>query len=167
MKSDNRKKIVVGSAVVLCFLLVTGYASFAQPVAYPARTVFNNWNISFTDVSREEVLGTALENSAPSFNGTTATFNVSLSSLGDSITYDFTIKNNGTLNAKVDGVYVLPANKASDAILFTTSGLEVGDVLKAGESTHIKVNALYVGKENMSKEDFKKSVTVVINYVQS
>lgn len=166
MKDDKKKKIIVWCVVLICFLLVTGYSTFAQPLAYPSKTVSNNWNISFTDVSRDEILGTALENNKPSFSGTTATFNVSLSSLGDSITYDFTIKNKGTLDAKVDGVYVLPANKASDAILFRVSGLEVGDELKAGESTHIKVNALYVGKENMSKEDLKKSVMVVINYVQ-
>lgn len=165
MKKKLKNYVIVFAAVVA--LLVVGYATFAQPLAHRLPTVTGNeWNIGFVDAVRSDVKGNAKEMSAVTYNSTSASFNIFLSGAGDSITYDFTIKNKGALTAKVDSIYVVPTNKPNDAILFNTSGLQVGDELKSLEEAHLKVTASYSTSSLEDLNTASKSVTVIVNYKQ-
>ena len=76
------------------------------------------------------------------------------------------IKNSGTIDAKVSDILVSPITNMDEQLLFSFSGLEVGDELNAGETTtvtvNIKYNSNYIGPKNKISKDF----TVFINYVQ-
>lgn len=124
-----------------------------------------SWDIRFTDMYEKSKIGTAKEISAPTYNSTKASFHVSLASPGDEITYDLTIKNFGTLNAKISSIYVIPENKDDDVIFYYVDGIEIGDVLDAGQSTNMTVTAKF--NENVSSiPNIVKTVAVIINYVQ-
>ena len=123
------------------------------------------WNISFTKVIKTEVRGSAKEISKVSYNDLSASFNVLLPKPSDSISYEFTISNKGTLDAKLDTIVVTPENKDTDAILYETSGIKVGDVLNAGESTILIVTVSYNPK-NEDIEPEGKAAKISINYSQ-
>lgn len=123
------------------------------------------WNISFTKVIKTEVKGSAKEISKVSYNDLSASFNVLLPKPSDSISYEFTISNKGTLDAKLDTIVVTPENKDTDAILYETSGIKVGDVLNAGESTTLIVTVSYNPK-NDDIEPEGKAAKIYINYSQ-
>lgn len=123
------------------------------------------WNISFTKVIKTEVRGSAKEISRVSYNDLSASFNVLLPKPSDSISYEFTISNKGTLDAKLDTISVTPENREADAILYETSGVEVGDVLNAGESTTLIVTVSYNPK-NEDIEPEGKAAKIYINYSQ-
>lgn len=172
LKKINKQEIFLFTLMVIAIFLSIGYAVFAQTLATDVKTVSNQmkqsgyWNVSFTDAKLDSLEGTATETALANYTNTLGHFYVSLKKPNDSATYDFTITNNGNLDAKVDSIIIDPATNENDTIIFTTSNLEVGDVLKAGESTHIKIKALYNPKNEVT-DGYSKTSTVIVNFVQN
>ncbi len=174
MSKSSTNKIVI-ALVLVGALLTVWYAVFAQPLAFNAKQRTSDgkdWQIGFTDIKLADTVGTVRELSKPSLtSSSTASFSVSLTGPGDTAVYDLTIKNSGTINAKVESIYVTPLNEKDDYILYETSDINVGDVLKAGESTHMKVIVTYndkIATPSISNgESVSKNVTVIINYVEA
>lgn len=160
-KSKKKKVLLVG---ILAFFAIFVYAVFAQPLAHNAKQITNTWNISFTDMYLQEKQGNVTELSSPSYNSTKANFYISMTGSGDKITYDLTITNSGSLDAEVDSIYIIPENQPGDSILYYTNGIDVGDILKAGESTHLTVTAAY--NPSATSSSSRKDMSVIINYKQ-
>jgi len=77
------------------------------------------WDVGFINVEKTATKGDAYEITAPSFDKFNATFHVALVNPGDEITYTFTIKNKGKINAKVAAIEVITlSNEFSGAIKF-------------------------------------------------
>lgn len=163
IKKENKKFVI--TVVLISAVICIGFSVVTYPIANKVNLKTSSWNISFTNVSLDNIIGTASEIQPPLYDATYATFNVALQSPGDEISYDFTITNLGTLNAKIDGIYVVPENSSDNPILYNVTGINVGDVLDSNQSTHMKVTATldknYNGPGNISKQ-----VKVIINYVQ-
>ena len=114
-----------------------------------------------------DVTGEAKEISGHDFTSTKANFYVSLTGPGDSIVYDLTIKNSGSLNVEVDSIFVVPTSQPGDQILYSVGGISVGDKLDAGESTHMTVTVMYNNNATKSEESVRKDMSVIINYKQA
>lgn len=163
--TKKRKNYVIVFALFVLFLAV-GYATFVQPLAdkLPLFSL-HDWNVGFVDAERVGITGNATENQPVSYTLTRGYFYVSLHQPGDSVTYDFTIKNLGSIKAKVQSIYAFATNDKTDAILFKVDGLKVGDVLNPGETVKLRVKASYneniIGPPATSRELY-----VIVNYVQ-
>ena len=168
-KETTNKAVI--ALVTIGALLMMWYTFFAQPTAANSKQLqlkqndSGSWDIRFTDMYQQRKIGTASEISAPSYSSTKASFHVSLSKPGDEITYNLTIKNNGSLNAKVSSIYVMPENNDGDSILYFVDGINVGDFLDAGKSTNMAVTAKF-NSNGSPVSGVVKSVSVIINYVQ-
>ena len=67
----------------------------------------SSWEILFTNVSDATLTGTAVEVTAPEINATKiGDYAVQLTTPGDAISYDITIKNNGTFPAKISSITI-------------------------------------------------------------
>lgn len=166
-KSTNKIVIVL---VLVGALLTIWYAVFAQPLAFDANQETSNakeWNIGFVDMQLSDVVGGAKELGKPSFTSTKANFYVSLTGPGDKIVYDLTIKNSGMINAKVENIDVTLNNKPGDQIIYSVGGIDEGDELKVGESTHMTVTAMYNRNATTSLDSVRKDMWVVITYVEA
>jgi len=167
-KTNNKYKnyLLIVLATISIFL-VGWYAVFAQPLAF--NTTFSNnesvWDIRFTSINKKVVIGNVGELQAPTYNHTKATFKVLLKHPNDSITYDLTIKNAGTIDAKVDSINITPENKPNDLVWFTTDDIYVGDVLKANEEKHMTVTIRY-NKAIESTLAYSKDCVILINFSQ-
>ena len=169
MSKKSTNKIVI-ALVLVGALLTMWYAVFAQPLAFNVRQETRNiqdWNIGFVDMQLSDAVGGAKELGKPSFTSTKANFYVSLTGPGDKIVYDLTIKNSGKINAKVESIYVTPNNKPGDQIIYSVGGINLGDELKVGESTHMTVTAMYNRNATTSLDSIRKDMWVVINYVEA
>lgn len=167
MSKKSSNKIVIALVAIGAFLIMW-YATFAQPLAFNVRQADDGaWNIGFTDMEVANVAGEAKEISGHDFTSTKANFYVSLTGPGDSIVYDLTIKNSGTLNAVVDSIYVVPVSQPNDQIVYSVGGINVGDKLDAGDSTHMTVTVMYNNNANKSEQSVRKDVSVIINYKQA
>ena len=159
------------AVLVIIFLIVTsGIVTFAQSVAtdlFQTNTTNNaDWNISFTKVIQNKITGNAKEIEPVRYDNTMASFVVELTGIGDSISYDFIITNNGRLDAKVDGIFIYPANTEEDALFFYTSNLKAGDELLAGESKELNVSVNFNQNYKGDASKLEKSVKIFVNFVQ-
>lgn len=163
--SRNTVKHWVIVFVTIGAFLVMWYAMFAQPLAYNNRQMNASWNISFTNMNVSSIVGNAKETKKPDYTSTKGSFFISLTGAGDKIVYDVEITNSGTLDAEVESIYVVPANQPNEQIIYSVSDISVGDELKAGASTTMKVTAMY-NNNSTNKGPIRKDMSVIVNYKQ-
>lgn len=160
------KNILIGALVVTLLAMAVGYAALAQNLNVNGTSdISSTWNIAFTNITAGTAVGGATNNSTPTITGTTATFDVSLVSPGDSMTYDITVTNSGTIDAVLDSINV--TKSGSDAILYTVTGVEEGTVLKAGETNTVTVKVEYDSSVTTQPTVTSKTLSVTLNYVQN
>ena len=103
--STRKKSIIMFVLAIVLIIMGVGYAA--------ARTVLSingtanleaTWDVSITGITEGVAKGKAYNKETPSYTGTNATFNVGFKSLGDSMDYEVTITNNGTMDAIVSNI---------------------------------------------------------------
>lgn len=163
----KKNKLIV-SLVVVMTLMVSFVLSTAAQMASSDIKWYNangKWDIKFTDMKLTSIKGMAKEEKTPTFFSTYASFNVSLGAPRDKVNYDITISNLGDIDAKVDGIYILPENTSDNPIKYEVSGLSVGDVLEAGKSVKVTVSIYY--DDNAVAKVSNRDASILINYVQN
>lgn len=147
MKKSNKKNYIAIVLIVLLLALAVGYAAFSQTLTITgtATAKAGTWDVKFTNANATQSIvdGTAA-NSAVVTNDKTVTVTVNLATPGDGSNVTATIKNNGTVDAKLTGFNVSSANLAkvsdtvyqTDAIKLTlpTVTQDGTDVIAAGSS---------------------------------
>ena len=163
---DNNKKIIITVLSVLVVAMAAGYAILAQELTINGRTsIDSTWKVEITNIQSKDVVGDAVNKTDPSYTATTANFSVGLTQPGDSITYDITVTNKGTLDAVVESITV---NKGDNpAIVYTTSGLKRGDkILKNNGTNTLTVKVEYDSSVTNQPASTTNNITVTINYQQ-
>ncbi len=167
MTQKKKNNIIIGSLCAVVLLMVVGYAAFATQLNITGTgKITSNWNILITDIQTKNIVGSASNASDPTGKGTlTATFKTNLVSPGDSIEYDITVSNQGTLNAVLEKITLSDSN--NPAIKFTTSGLTEGDALNAGDSKVLTVKVEYSNSVTSQPDNLKSELTITLDYVQN
>lgn len=146
--------------------MAIGYAAFSSTLNITGTSsITSNWDIKITDVNITNVLGNATKAIEPVVSDTAVTFKTNLTSPGDSMTYTVTIKNSGTIDAKVESIEM--TDSKNPAIIFSTSGINENDLLKAGETQTYDVTIAYNSEITKQPEDLSGTLTVKLNYVQN
>ena len=110
-------------------------------------------------------MGDAVNKADPSYTATTANFSVGLTQPGDSITYDITVTNKGTLDAVVESIDVDKGD--NPAITYTTSGLKRGDKITKNNGTNtLTIKVDYDSSVTSQPVSTTNDITVTINYQQ-
>ena len=165
MTQRKKNNIILGSLCAVVLLMAVGYAAFSSILNIKGTsTIGSNWNILITNVTSKNIVGSASNEEEPSWKNLTATFKTNLVSPGDSIEYDITIENRGNLNAKLDKITLTDSN--NPAIKFTSSGLEEGSELNAGESQVLTVKVEYDNNVTTQPENTEGTFTVTLDYSQ-
>lgn len=110
MEKERGAKVIAIVALLIAVVgLTVGYAAYSStltingtanvdPASWKVNFDYKNGTTSLTGTTK----GHATENTAPKLADTTISeFDVTLKAPGDSVTYNFLIKNSGTLNAKL------------------------------------------------------------------
>ena len=136
-----------------------------KDISYANNQVSNKqWEIGFIEAERINIKGNASEVEPVAFTGLYATFNVLLSGPGDSVTYDFTIKNKGNIDAKLDSYDIITDD--SQFINFDVKSLSEGEVLKVNETKKIRVTASFDSMVTDVPSGENQTVEIVLRYVQ-
>ena len=186
-RTINLKKYILLVLVICVLTLTIAYAilSTTLNISGSATVQKSSWNVSLGQgVSifghDYEISGTAVYNS-PTFNGMTATYQISLSKPGDSVEYFFRILNTGTINAEIDSIInstptcTSSTNNTEDASLVCNNliyevsyndgkVISVGDVLNTSENvpqTCLKGSTIGTVRSIKVKITFKESATAV------
>ena len=162
----NRNYIIIGLCAILVIMGV-GYAAFQSQLKISGTSnIGANFNVKITSITPNSIVGMAEDKpEITTYNDTSATFGVSLKSPGDSITYDITIENQGTIDAILKTITKTDTNNS--AILFETSGVNENDELKVGETATMKVKVTYNPEVTSQPTDLDSTLNVELDYEQS
>lgn len=149
----------VGFGILSSRYIITGNAALADTAG--------QWNVAIVGVSQENKTGMVVGN-VSSFSRDSICFSTSLNADGDSIDYVITVKNSGTLDAKLDQVVtsIESASSSNGGIIYQVIGTDSGDVLLAGGSMKFRVRVSYDESKTTvgySSRDFQLLLTFVQN----
>lgn len=165
-----RNKLLI-AALVVVGLASVAYAAFAQVLTISGTgTTTGTWDIAVTAISRTAATG-ATDATAPSFTGTSATFNTNLAYPGSTATYQVTIKNNGNVPAILSSIDTTPAdiNGATPTfITYTLSGVTEGvTTIAPGATNTVTVVVTWDAASAPVTTGDTKTATYTFNYAQN
>ena len=166
MSKSKKRNIIIGSLCAIVLLMAVGYAAFQTVLNIQGTSnITSSWDIKITNVTSKNIKGTASNNGDPSFENLSATFKTNLQAPGDSIEYDITVTNNGSLNAKLDKYKLTDTN--NEVIKFTQTGLTNGEVLTAGSTKTFTVKVEYLSTTSEQPSKVTSSLTITLDYSQA
>ncbi len=163
----DKKNYLIGGLFIAVVFMAIGYGALVQQLNINGTAaITSTWDIEITGITKVGTTGGASETSAASFTATTATFNVDLKAPGDSITYDVTIKNKGSLNAALKTLTLNPSTSATTGIKYTVTGVSTGTKLAASGTNTMKIKIEWVSSDTTVPTTKTKSFTATLNYEQ-
>ena len=168
--SSMRNKLII-AAVVVVGLASVAYAAFSQSLnVNGSGTAAGDWNVAITNITQTAQTG-ATENSAPTFSGTSASFDVDLAYPGASAQYDVTVTNNGSIPAKLSSITDLTSLNAAAPtyITYSTSGVTGGTTTLApnGGTNVLHVTVTWNSASAPVTSGASKAATITLNYDQN
>ena len=164
INSTQRNYIIIGLCAILVIMAV-GYAAFTTQLKISGTSnIASNFLVKITDIQSTVQSGSATNAVEPSYTDLTATFKTNLVSPGDSMKYDITVSNKGTIDAVLESIDVNTGE--NDAITFETSGIENGDKLEASQTDILTVIVSYNSSVTSQPENTNSTITVTLNYKQ-
>ncbi len=164
LNSKQRNYIIIGLCMILVIMGV-GYAAFATQLKINGTAnIDSNFSVKITNIQSTVQSGSATNAVEPSYTDTTATFKTNLVSPGDSMKYDITVSNEGSIDAVLESIEVNTGE--NDAITFETSGIENGDKLGASQTDILTVIVSYISSVTSQPENTNSTITVTLNYKQ-
>ncbi len=161
----QRNYIILGLCSIL-LVMAAGYAAFrSQLTINGTSNITSDWKVLITDIQSRNVVGRAENAEEPSHTETTATFKTNLYLPGDSITYDVTVENQGSIDAVLKTIQKSDSN--NNAIIFETSGIQEGEILKASESTVFSVTVSYNASTTSQPSNITSDLEVTLDYEQA
>ena len=163
--SIHRNYIIIGLCAILVIMGV-GYAAFQSQLKISGTSsISSNFLVRITDIQSTVQSGSASDAMTPTHTDTTATFKTNLVSPGDSMKYEVTIENQGSIDAVLKTI--TKTDTSNSAILFETTGVNEGDELKAGESTTMIVTVTYNPAVTSQPGDLESNLKVELDYEQT
>ena len=164
LNSKQRNYIIIGLCMILVIMGV-GYAAFATQLKINGTAnIDSNFSVKITDIQSTVQSGSASDAMAPTHTDLTATFKTNLVSPGDSMKYDITVSNEGSIDAVLESIEVNTGE--NEAITFETSGIENGDKLEASQTDILTVIVSYNSSITSQPENTNSTITVTLNYKQ-
>lgn len=183
MEKERGAKVIAIVALLIAVVgLTVGYAAYSSTLTINGTANVDpaSWKVNFGYKTGDSLTGTinghATENTAPTLADTTISgFDVTLKAPGDSVTYNFLIKNSGTLNARLanftmgtltcapnEGSKISPedATKLCGELKYTLtyagaggSTITTGDILNPNNSKELELKLEWPSASTLSVSD--------------
>lgn len=168
--NKKQKQLLLGGSLGLIFVLFVGYAAFSSNLTINGTAnITSSWNVHIKSITPQTPVGSATSNSAiVNSDGLSATFNTSLVSPGDSITYKVVVENTGSLKAELSDISF--TQESTNAITHTYSAISTGDKINPnGGLDEFDVTVTY--NPSVTNEpalaDKTNELTMILTYNQS
>ena len=164
--STQRNYIIIGLCAILVIMGV-GYAAFSSQLKITGTSnIDSTWDVQITDIQSEVLSGSPTNEIEPTHDKLSATFHTKLYKPNDTMKYDITVSNLGSLDAKLDKINV-PEN-ASTAISYEVTGIKEGDLLKSNETALLTVTVKYNNVTSQpSQEELNINFNITLEYSQA
>ena len=117
MNTNRGRNIVIGTLLAAVAIMAVGYAALAQTLTINGTAEIGaTWDVRITEISNGTATNGASNASTPRYTATSATFSTNLTVPGSKMVYTITVRNNGTLNARLTDLTKTPSTPASTGI---------------------------------------------------
>ena len=164
--STQRNYLIIGLCVILVIMGV-GYAAFSSQLKITGTSnIDSTWDVQITDIQSKVVSGSPENEIEPTHDKLSATFHTKLYKPNDTMKYDITVSNLGSVDAKLDKINV-PEN-SSTAISYEVTGIKKGDLLKSNETALLTVTVKYNDVTSQpSQEELNINFNITLEYSQA
>lgn len=190
MKTDRKIKYIAVMALIVAVLGISvAFAAMNQTLNINGVANFNpaTWNVKFANLSEPTLTGNATIQTQPTLTETRiGDFVVNLSKPNDSVSYTFSVKNEGSMNAQLS-TFTIPtptcigssattgvndANIVCDNIYYTVtyedgSIINNGDLLNSGSEKRMKLTIGYNGTTLPNESVSIKGLDISFIYTQA
>jgi len=165
-RERKRRNVFIVGLIAILLVMSLGYAAFQSELDIKGTTkVTSNWDIEITNVTVKNIVGDAEDTTLYPcvVNNLTATMSGDFYTPGDSIVYEITVQNKGTINAVLDSIKInMPSQ---DVLLFKLEGITSKEALNAGASKVFTFEVKY--NENVEiQSETTVSANVELLYLQ-
>ena len=164
--STQRNYLIIGLCAILVIMGV-GYAAFSSQLKITGTSnIDSTWDVQITDIQSEVLSGSPTNEIEPTHDKLSATFHTKLYKPNDTMKYDITVSNLGSVDAKLDKINV-PEN-SSTAISYEVTGIKEGDLLKSNETALLTVTVKYNDVTSQpSQEELNINFNITLEYSQA
>ena len=164
---DMHKSSIIMVLLAVVFVMAIGYAAFSQQLTINGTaSIDSSWDVHIEDIA---VNGTTLDGKNVSAtvgdDKLSASFQAELVSPGSSVTYDVTVKNGGTLNAKLESITFTDDN--NDAIEYSYAGITQNDVINADGTQTFTVTVKFNDTYTSTPANKTSNLTMYLSFVQA
>ena len=171
---SNHKKVqkyyLLGIVSIIAIMVVgIGYAILTQNLNISGTAnISSSWDILFTNVT-EETLTDSKTISKSITDGTSLTLNVELNQPGAIATYNVTVANRGSLDARLASITDVEEGnqKNPTAIKYRVESISVGDSLLANTEQTFQVIVTWDKSVDITSDKASKEMKVTLNYEQA
>lgn len=167
----DKKNIFILALLLAIVFMSIGYAALSSVLNINGTAnVDESWNVKIISIDKGDLVGATIpENKAPSFTATSATFEVDLEYPGASATFDITVENAGSIDAKLDSIVGVDTinDTAPLEIVYEVKDADIGAKLAAGAKDVITVTVTWKSDDKDKVPEVKTKVGVItLNYSQ-
>jgi len=170
MRNRDKKNIMIVALLMAVVFMSVGYGLLSTQIKNKDNLNFVDpvWDVKITSISSTMTEGVGKSLLATVENRFSVRLNSEIKTPEDKVSYVINVKNNGTIDAKLNSISITPENYPEDVIIYSLEGIEAGDELKAGDSKLFVVHADYNEETTVSSEknNFSKEITLILDYVQ-
>ena len=176
---EGLKRIIKDGKVLLIIVLLITIIFMSIGVTTLSNTIKNqekeasvvnaNWGIKISDIQVVNQTSTA-NPGTPSHTDTTVTLASTLAVPGDTVTYEVTVENTGTIDAVLESQTFIEELNHSETNLIVYTYSQLPDDLKAGETAKFTVTATFDAETTQEQinSSLSKTKTIIgtFNYKQ-
>lgn len=165
---NNAKNVVLFILILAVLLMGYGYHVLLQKLSNSKNPDVSNetWQVEITQIRDKSLLGSAEVLKTPTFTKNTAQLQSIFKYKEDSIIYEMTIQNKGSIDAKIDSIQLLPTS--TKRITYAVSNVTPGiTILRAGETKTFDVTVAYHQLDHQESLDVTNQVDVILTYAQA
>lgn len=151
-----KNKLIIFAVLILSLFMIPGNLVKADDKLF---------DVAITGITSRKVTGSASNREDPSFTDDTATFKTNLTLPGDSMTYEITVRNRGSIEAILNQISTTETE--NPAIIFSYSGISEGDTLSPGAETKFEVTVTYNSETTTQPANLVSDLTIALNYEQN
>lgn len=164
---DMHKSSLIMVLVAVVLVMAIGYAAFAQALTINGTAeITSKWDVHIEDIAvNHEILDGKNVSATVGDDKLSATFQAELVSPGSGVTYNVTVKNAGTLNAKLDTITFDADN--NDAIQYSYEGISQNDVINADGSKTFTVTVKFNESYTTTPANKTGNLIMILTFVQA
>lgn len=168
MNTNRGRNIVIGTLLAAVAIMAVGYAALAQTLTINGTAEIGaTWDVRITGISNGTATNGASNASTPRYTATSATFSTNLTVPGSKMVYTITVKNNGTLNARLTDLTKTPSTPASTGIYYKVTGVtENTTTIAPGATNTITVEVGWNASDTTMPTTKTVPLTVNLTYTQ-